>query len=247
MSNFKISIITVVKNGMPFLKEAIESFNSQTYKNKEQIIVYSKSEDETEEYLNSLNDSKIIIKDEYSKTLYGALNLAVKNCSGDYIGVLHADDFFPNKDLLLDLSKFIGEVNADIVYGNTKFCKKKNINHITRVWNSNKFDRTKLKYGWMPPHTTMYIKKDIMLKNLYTEEYSVSGDYEFILKILLNDKFIIKFFDKTLVIMRAGGESTKISSLLKKFLQDTQVSKKFFKNYYICTLLKILRKFNQFF
>ena len=99
----------------------------------------------------------------------------------------------------------------------------------------------------MPPHTTMYIKKDIMLENLYTEKYSVSGDYEFILKILLNDKFIIKFFDKTLVIMRAGGESTKITSLLKKFLQDIQVSKKFFKNYYICTLLKILRKFNQFF
>jgi glycosyltransferase involved in cell wall biosynthesis len=247
MPNFKISIITVVKNGMPFLKEAIESFDLQTYPNKEQIIVYSKSEDETEKYLNSLNNSKIIIKDEHSKNMYGALNLAVKNCSGDYIGVLHADDFFPNKDLILDLSNFIDNTNADIIYGNTKFCKKDNTKHIIRVWNSAKFDRRKLKYGWMPPHTTMYIKKDIMLENLYTEKYSVSGDYEFILKILLNDKFIIKFFDKTLVIMRAGGESTKITSLLKKFLQDIQVSKKFFKNYYICTLLKILRKFNQFF
>ena len=37
----KISIITVVKNGMPFLKESMKSFNSQNYKNKELIIVYS--------------------------------------------------------------------------------------------------------------------------------------------------------------------------------------------------------------
>ena len=246
MPNFKISIITVVKNGMPFLKEAIESFDSQNYSNKEQIIVYSKSEDETEKYLNSLDSSKIIIKDEYSQNMYGALNLAIKNCSGDYIGILHADDFFPNKDLLSNLSKFIDEANPDIIYGNTKFCKKENVNHIIRIWNSTEFDRAKLKYGWMPPHTTIYIKKNIMLKNLYTEKYSISGDYEFILKVLLNDKFIIKFFNKTLIIMRAGGESTKISSVLKKFRQDIQISKKFFKNYYICIFLKIFRKLNQF-
>ena len=41
MSHLKISIITVVKNGMPYLKEAINSFNTQTYKNKEHIIVYA--------------------------------------------------------------------------------------------------------------------------------------------------------------------------------------------------------------
>ena len=79
-----------------------------------------------------------------------------------------------------------------------------------------------------------------MLKNLYTEKYSISGDYEFILKILLNDRFIIKFFDKTLIIMRAGGKSTRITSLVKKLSQDIQISKKFFKNYYICTYKKYL-------
>ncbi len=36
---------------MPLLKEAIRSFDSQTYSDKEQIIVYSQSEDETEQYL----------------------------------------------------------------------------------------------------------------------------------------------------------------------------------------------------
>ena len=47
----KVSIITVVKNGMPFLKESINSFNSQNYKNKELIIVYSDSIDSTVDYI----------------------------------------------------------------------------------------------------------------------------------------------------------------------------------------------------
>lgn len=247
MSKLKISIVTVVKNGMPLLKEAIRSFDSQTYSDKEQIIVYSQSEDETEQYLKNLENKKTVIKDQFSKNMYGALNLAIQNCSGDYIGILHADDFFPNENILLDLSKFIVNNNPDIIYGNVSFCKKNDANKIIRVWKSSKFDKEKLKYGWMPPHTSMYVRRDIMLKNLYTEKYTISGDYEFILKILLNDKFIVKFFDKTMVIMRDGGESTKITSIIKKFSQDINVSKKFFKNYYICVALKILRKLNQFF
>ena len=55
----KISIITVVKNGMPFLKESINSFNSQKYKNKELIIVYSDSNDGTIEYIKK-NKKKIL-------------------------------------------------------------------------------------------------------------------------------------------------------------------------------------------
>ena len=47
----RISIITVVKNGMPFLKDAIKSFELQEYKNKELVIVYTKSNDGTENYI----------------------------------------------------------------------------------------------------------------------------------------------------------------------------------------------------
>ena len=149
MPNFKISIITVVKNGMPFLKEAIADAKTVI---KNTLLFYIYNDGTTEKYLKNLNNAKIIIKDKYSKNMYGALNLAVRNCSGDYIGLLHADDFFPNKNILSDLSRFIDETNADIIYGNTKFCKKENANHIIRTWNSTKFDKKKLKYGWMPPY-----------------------------------------------------------------------------------------------
>ena len=44
----KITIITAVKNGMPYIEDSINSFHSQNYKNKELIVVYSKSVDGTE-------------------------------------------------------------------------------------------------------------------------------------------------------------------------------------------------------
>ena len=72
--NKKISIITVVKNGMPFLRSAIRSFELQTYINKELIIVFAPSKDGTEEYLNSLKNPNIIVtKDVNSKTKFGSI------------------------------------------------------------------------------------------------------------------------------------------------------------------------------
>ena len=60
----KISIITVVKNGMPHLKDCIKSFKNQSYSAKELIIVYSKSNDGTEKYINKLSGNIKIFKDE---------------------------------------------------------------------------------------------------------------------------------------------------------------------------------------
>ena len=103
--NLKISIITVVKNGMPFLRDAIQSFEEQNYKNKEQIIVASPSTDGTTEFLKKkLKDNQKIIFEEESNGIYNAINLGIKNCTGDIVGVLHADDFLYQNDLFLTLN-----------------------------------------------------------------------------------------------------------------------------------------------
>ena len=57
----KISIIVCVKNGMPFLKDAIDSIFKQKYPNLELIICYKTSNDGTEKYLLSKR-KKINIK-----------------------------------------------------------------------------------------------------------------------------------------------------------------------------------------
>ena len=45
---------------------------------------------------------------------------------------------------------------GDIVYGNILFAKK-NLTYITREWTSSTFNEKKLSFGWMPPHTSLFI------------------------------------------------------------------------------------------
>ena len=246
MESLKISIITVVKNGMPYLKEAINSFNIQTYKNKEHIIVYSESRDDTENYLLSLKDKKII-KDKVSSNKFGPLNLALKYCTGDYIGILHSDDFFNNQNTINEIVNFLLKNESDVLYGNIKFCSKLDTNKVTRIWKSNNFNRASLKFGWMPPHTSIFARKKVLENNLYSEKYLISGDYDFILRIFLNTNYKISFFNQYLTTMRTGGDSTNFRSLFKKLKEDLIISKKFFKHFVLCITLKILRKLNQFF
>jgi glycosyltransferase len=108
----KISIITVVKNGMPFLKDAIKSFELQKYRNKELIIVYSKSIDETENYINSLSKKNYKIIKDNSNNRYKAINKGIKKSSGDVIGLLHADDIFFNNQTLFDVCTQIGRAHV---------------------------------------------------------------------------------------------------------------------------------------
>ena len=133
-----LTIITVVKNGMPFLKSAIMSFNLQSYKNKELIIVYASSNDGTEEYLQNLNSSNIFIKkDLNSKTKFGSINLGINISSGDIIGLLHSDDVFYNENTLDDISYNFNN-DIDLLYGDVLFSKNNNLSKITRIWKSNK-------------------------------------------------------------------------------------------------------------
>ena len=243
----KISIITVVKNGMPFLKESINSFNSQNYKNKELIIVYSDSIDSTVGYIKKNKKKNFrIIRDKKSKNKFGPLNLGIKKSKGNIIGILHSDDFYPRKNVLSNIVQTFKSKRCDVVYGNLLFCKTNNKKKIVRKWLSSPFNKQSLKFGWMPPHTTIYVNSKIIKKNLYSLRYPISGDYKFILE-LFNKKLKFIFLNKYLCTMRVGGDSTKIRNLYKKLKEDINIAKLYYNNYLICIICKILRKVNQFF
>ena len=236
----KVSIITIVKNGMPRILDTLESFKKQSYKNKELIVVYSKSEDRTLKIIKSSNIvNKIIYQNK--QNLYNAINLGLKNASGDVIGILHSDDiFFSSKSLEIVMKSYIKD-KFEIAYGNILISKKNNFEDVIRNWKSKPFKKKKLKYGWMPPHVSLFISKNN--KNImYNENYKISADYLYILKIFNRNK-IIRYIDSYITIMRAGGIS---SNHILKFTEDLSVAKKFFKYYYLTILLKIISKIFQF-
>ena len=241
----KISIITVVKNGLPLLKSAIKSIkNQKKIENLEHIIVCAPSTDGTEEYLDTLSDVKIIL-DNVSSTKFGSINKGINIASGDIVGLLHADDIFYDEHTLYNISKEFYDKN-DVVYGNVLFCDKENISIITREWISSIFKKRKLYFGWMPPHTSLFVRNDILKSNLYEENYPISGDYLFLLKLLYNQNIKIKYLNNFITIMRNGGDSTKLKNSINKLNEDLKIAKKFFKFPYFVVLMKIILKINQF-
>ena len=62
-----VSVLMTVYNGMPFLKEAVESILSQTFENFQFVIIDDCSSDDSFKYLSQLNDSRIFVKKKFHK------------------------------------------------------------------------------------------------------------------------------------------------------------------------------------
>jgi glycosyltransferase len=244
----KISIITVVKNGMPHLKDSIKSFDLQKYYKKELIIIYSKSKDSTEKYLKSLKNSKYkIYKDKNTGNKFDSINLGIKKSSGQIIGILHSDDIFFSNNILSKINEGFNKYKADGLYGGVYYSSRHNLKKILRIWKPSKFKRENLYFGWMPPHVSLFLKKKIFTKiGFYSNEYKISSDYEFILRILLDKTLLIRSTNFYHNIMRLGGESTRIKDFFLKLKEDYLIIKSF--NFTIITLFfKIFLKVNQLF
>ena len=249
MNKIKITIITAVKNGYPFIKSCTKSFDEQTYSNKEQIFVYAKSADKTLNYLinhcKNKNKNKKIIYDNFSKNMYGALNIGIKKSSGEIIGVLHADDIFYDNKVLENVAREFKK-GIELVHGNIIFVEKNNINKVLRVWRDKEFKKIMLYGGWMPAHTSVFIKKRILTLNKYSNKYKIASDYDLMLYLFKNNiksKFINKFFCK----MRLGGKSTNFKYFFLKSCEDIMILYKHFKIMFMFIFfLKRLHKIKQF-
>jgi glycosyltransferase len=79
-----------------------------------------------------------------------------------------------------------------------------------RYWKSRNFDLKKFKYGWIPPHPTFFVKREIYEKyGLFNLSYEIAADYELMLRFLYKYKISTSYIQKVLVKMRIGGTSNK--------------------------------------
>lgn len=95
-----ISIIIPVYNGGNYMKEAVDSALSQTYKNVEIIVINDGSNDngETERIALSYGD-KIRYFYKENGGVSSALNLGIKKMNGEYFSWLSHDDIYYEKKL----------------------------------------------------------------------------------------------------------------------------------------------------
>lgn len=91
--NSLISVIIPTYNRAHLISRAIGSVINQTYTNWELLVVDDASEDNTEEVIKKISDSRIkFIKCKLNVGNAGARNAGIKNSIGEYIVFLDSDD-----------------------------------------------------------------------------------------------------------------------------------------------------------
>ena len=135
MKNYPlVSVIMNCYNGETYLKEAIESILSQSYKNWEIIFWDNLSTDDSKKIISKFNDKRI--KYFCSKkflNLYHARNLAVNKASGEYLCFLDVDDLFEEQKIELQV-KFLEEYkDYSMVYSNYFTLDEKNKNKYIKL------------------------------------------------------------------------------------------------------------------
>ena len=243
----KISIITITFNSAKTLPRTLASVQSQTYSDIEHIIVDGASTDGTREMIESYAAKHTNVRwvSEKDDGIYNALNKGIRMATGDVIGFLHSDDVLFSPDSIEHIAAALETQEADVVYGDLLYCRG---NKVIRRWKSNDYNPCSLKYGWMPPHPTVYVRREVYKQvGEYDEWFRIAADYDMILRIFKTG-YKSYYLPEILVCMETGGASNRNSKArLSKTQEDYFVLKK---NHvgagYLTVACKQLRKMRQF-
>ncbi len=243
-----ISIITATYNSASTIRDTLDSVASQKGVTIEHIIVDGKSTDNTLDVVRKYKHVATLIS-EPDKGIYDAMNKGVNLATGDVIAILNSDDFYQNNFVLSTVMTVFEDFGVDSCYGDLQYVDQNNTSKIVRTWKAGAFNRKKFLTGWMPPHPSFFVKKEVYQRyGLFDLRLKSSADYELMLRFLYRHRISTHYIPKVLVKMRAGGQSN--ASLLNRIKanKEDQLAWKInsLKPWPFTTWLKPIRKIGQF-
>ena len=218
-----------VYNGMPYLKEAIESILIQTYRNFEFIIVDDASKDNTWPYLKSLRDKRIkLIKNEKNFGLAASLNKALKKAQGDYIARMDADDVSLSTRLETQLRFLEKNSNIDMCGSFVEVIDERG-KLIGKIKKPTLDSQIKKKLFWLTPllHPTWFARKELFIKlKGYDPEWDYVEDFEFLTRA---KDFQMANIPKYLLLFRSQKERRSQKTIEKIYKNSLRLRQKVFK------------------
>ncbi len=231
--NLKFSVVTVCLNVQDTIAETIHSIRQQTYTNYEYIIWDGKSKDSTLDIIyQSMDESHMKIFSEKDTGLYNAMNRAIEHCSGDYVIFINSGDTLADTKVLEDVAHYImqDKEQADLYFGNV--FRKMEQEEILETYKGKDIVFKLLLVGRMPCHQSIFTSLDVMKQYRFDENYSITADYNFLMKCRKNHKKI-QYIDR--VISRfdcTQGISAQTSNLEEMRRQDDRSMKELYPVWY---------------
>ncbi len=240
-----LSIITTVLNNEKFIYDCVNSVKKQKFYDKyEHLVVDAGSKDNTLKILKKLKKKNRNLKVFVKKNLgiYEGINYAIRKSKYNYIGLLHSDDFYKNDKVFKNiLGQFKLNNKLLSIHSNVEFVKRNDKKKIVRFFKSEQLRSEDYINCKHPPHTSLFLNKKIFNKfGLYNINLKIASDFEFMLRIYGINKIYSKYINKTFVVMRAGGTSSK--NVFNIIVSNYEVYKSFKINNMKVNIFLILKK-----
>lgn len=204
----KISIITVVRNGATTLPDCIASVLAQSYPELEYIVVDGASTDGTPDVIRSFGSKIDRIISEPDHGPYDAMNKGIAAATGEVVGILNADDLYAHSNVLANVVATLRATGADAAYGDLLYVDREVVSRVWRVWQAEEYHPDAFLQGWMPPHPTFFVRREIYQRyGTFNLNLGSAADYELMLRLIHKHRIRLCYVPEVLVRMRRGGVS----------------------------------------
>lgn len=198
----KISVITVVYNDAGNIRETMESFFSQTWEDKEYIVIDGQSTDGTSDIIREYENRLAFWCSEKDNGLYDALNKGIAHAQGDWVVVLNSGDSFFSPDALEKAITWGNPDEADVLYGNS--IEVKDGIH-SQIFASE--DSSELEFHPIYRHGSSLMRLDVQRKFLYetdpARKFGYASDWNMIYQVF-----------------KAGYRFQKVDVIIEKYLHE---------------------------
>jgi glycosyltransferase involved in cell wall biosynthesis len=234
----KVSIITVCYNSKEFIQHAIDSVLDQTYSNIEYIIIDGNSTDGTVDIIKSYGDKITKFVSERDNGIYDAMNKGILLSTGDVLAILNSDDFYTSSNVINNIVECFQKYNPDGVYGDLDVVFRYNTKRIKRNYLADKFTTRSLKFGIMPGHATIFLKRDLFFRlGMYKLNYPISADFELLVRYIIKGKIKLHYLSQKVLKARTGGVSD--NNIISKIKISKEIKRACYENGLKTSMLKI--------
>ncbi len=216
------SIITPTWNCRATVGDCLASVAGQTWQRLQHVVIDGASTDGTLDVLQAHCNQLAVLRSEPDCGIYDALNKGLALATGDVVGFLHADDLYAHPQVLHRVAQAFADPFVSAVYGDLQYVRQHDTTHVVRHWRSSPATPTRLAWGWMPPHPTLYVRRSWYPRiGGFNTQYRIAADYLSILQLFSQPGFKATYLPEVLVTMRLGGASNRsLKAVLRKTAED---------------------------
>lgn len=222
-----ISICIPAYKRIDYLKRLFESISTQNYKNFEVVVTDDSGNDDTvENFINSNLFSFKLVYIKNPKPLGSPLNWieSFKHAKGDWIKIMHDDDYFVNEH---SLSSFVNEIDESVDVIFSAYVVEDELNKTVKnmVITKRAFNKILVKplrlfaKNILGPPTVIFFKKSIT--DTFDPRLKWIVDWEFYIKAAL--KYNLKYINVPLVVVSYNDSQITNSCVLNPAVEIPEI------------------------